>query len=166
MTIKKWISQWKSVHKMAEEQTSLFEKLTKNMMSIADTLESPYLSGVKKGVVDKYSDQAHFIYELLQNADDARATLARFELFEDKVIFGHNGSRRFTVTDYDTTTEDQKNGNLGDINSIVSIGLSSKTDKSTIGKFGVGFKAVFQYTATPHIYDPGVFFKISTFSGP
>ncbi len=35
-----------------------------------------------------------------------------------------------------------------------------------MGKFGVGFKAVFQYTATPHIYDPNVFFKIERFIVP
>ena len=27
-------------------------------------------------------------------------------------------------------------------------------------KIGVGFKAVFQYTSTPHIYDPNFKFKI------
>lgn len=166
MTIKKWMLPWKKEHKIDEVQAAYFSKLSEEMTKLAASLESPFLSGVKKSVVDKYSDQAHFIYELLQNADDARATWARLELFEDRVIFGHNGSKRFTVTDLDTTTEDQKNGTLGDINSIVSIGLSSKTDKATIGKFGVGFKAVFQYTATPHIYDPEVFFKIERFLVP
>ena len=29
---------------------------------------------VFNGVIDKYSDSAHFIYEMLQNADDAGAT--------------------------------------------------------------------------------------------
>ena len=33
--------------------------------------------GVKRVIVDNYSDQAHFIYELLQNADDAGATWVR-----------------------------------------------------------------------------------------
>ena len=35
-----------------------------------------------------------------------------------------------------------------------------------IGKFGVGFKAVFQYTQTPHIYDPEIRFKIEHFIVP
>ena len=39
---------------------------------------------------------------------------------------------------------------LNDITSITGLGISTKKDDSTsIGKFGVGFKAVFQYTSTP-----------------
>lgn len=56
-------------------------------------------------------------------------------------------------------------GNLGDINSITSIANSNKT-KASIGKFGVGFKAVFQYTSTPHIYDPNIHFRIDRFIVP
>jgi hypothetical protein len=64
-----------------------------------------------------------------------------------------------------TEEKDYENGKLGDINSITSIGNSNKTEAS-IGKFGVGFKAVFQYTSTPHIYDPEFRFKIDRFIVP
>ena len=124
------------------------------------------MSGVKKSMVEKYSDQAHFIYELLQNADDAKATSARFELFTDKLLFSHNGARRFSVSDPATEAHDLQKGTLGDINAITAVGSSNKTDLATIGKFGVGFKAVFQYTDTPYIYDPNVFFKIERFIVP
>ena len=60
---------------------------------------------------------------------------------------------------------DSDEGTLGDINSITSIANSNKTAAS-IGKFGVGFKAVFQYTSTPHIYDPEFRFKIERFIVP
>ena len=48
---------------------------------------------------------------------------------------------------------------------ITSVANSNKTEAS-IGKFGVGFKAVFQYTSTPHIYDPDFRFKIERFIVP
>ena len=49
----------------------------------------------------------------------------------------------------------------GDINEITYIGNSNKDDeKNKIGKFGVGFKAVFTYTQTPHIYDESYKFLI------
>jgi superfamily I DNA and/or RNA helicase len=143
-----------------------FDALSVNRGKSAEALEGFALRGVKNSVVEKYSAQAHFIYELLQNADDAKATSARFVLSEDKLIFAHNGTRRFTVSDPTTEEQDKENGSLGDINSITAIGGSNKTDKSTIGKFGVGFKAVFQYTATPQIYDPNIFFKIERFIVP
>lgn len=151
---------------MDKLQEQYFEALTTNRAEGAKALEGFALRGVKNSVVEKYSDQAHFIYELLQNADDARATSARFVLYKDKLVFIHNGTRRFTVTDPASETQDLENGKLGDINAITAVGGSNKTDKATIGKFGVGFKAVFQYTATPHIYDPDIFFKIQRFIVP
>ncbi|MEN6328646.1 MAG: AAA domain-containing protein [Syntrophomonas sp.] len=151
---------------MEKQQATYFEALTVNRAESAKALEGFALRGVKNSVIEKYSDQAHFIYELLQNADDARATSARFELFKDKLVFAHNGTRRFTVTDPATEAQDLDNGTLGDINAISAVGGSNKIDEATIGKFGVGFKAVFQYTATPHIFDPDVFFKIERFIVP
>lgn len=65
----------------------------------------------------------------------------------------------FSITDPANEERDTEEKTLGDINAITSIGNSNKTEAS-IGKFGVGFKAVFQYTRTPHIYDPNFKFKI------
>lgn len=149
-----------------KQQEVYFELLTANRMEAAKALEGFALRGVKNSVVEKYSDQAHFIYELLQNADDAKATSARFELFRDRLEFAHNGTRRFTVSHPITEAEDLRHGTLGDINAITAVGGSSKNDGASIGKFGVGFKAVFQYTSTPYIYDPNVFFKIQRFIVP
>ena len=151
---------------MDKQQEIYFKLLTDNRAEGAKALEGFALRGVKNSVVEKYSDQAHFIYELLQNADDSKATSARFELFRDRLVFAHNGTRRFTVSNPATETEDLECGALGDINAITAVGGSNKTDQATIGKFGVGFKAVFQYTATPHIYDPNAFFKIERFIVP
>ncbi|MCG3797035.1 AAA domain-containing protein [Bacillus toyonensis] len=142
-----------------------FDQLSKHREHLADALDDPALRGVKTSVVEKYSDQAHFIYELLQNADDAKATTARFVLHRDKLIFAHNGTRRFTVSNPADEEDDSSNGALGDINAITSIANSSKRE-ALIGKFGVGFKSVFQYTSTPHIYDPNIFFKINRFIVP
>ena len=143
-----------------------FNALVRDRKESADTLEKPSMKGVKSSVIDKYTDQAHFIYELLQNADDTKATYARFKLYSNKLVFAHNGERRFSVSSPDNEAQDKKNGTLGDVNAILSIGNSSKTSENTIGKFGIGFKAVFQYTSTPEIYDPEISFKIERFIVP
>ena len=84
-----------------------------------------------------YNDTSHFIYELLQNAEDEGAKEARFELFRDRIDFYHNGK------DFD----------LNDIEGVTGIGISKKKDDlNSIGKFGVGFKSVFAITETPHIF--------------
>ena len=54
---------------MTEKEKQLFHELTVLRSKGADLLEQPFMRGVKRSVVEKYSDQAHFIYELLQNAD-------------------------------------------------------------------------------------------------
>lgn len=150
---------------MTEQEKQWFDLLTKDRSESADMLEKPSMRGVQRSVVDKYSDQAHFIYELLQNADDVRATSARFRLEQDGLYFIHNGKVRFTVSNPESEDADTHNKTLGHINSITSIANSNKTGAS-IGKFGVGFKAVFQYTQTPHNYDPEIRFKIERFIVP
>jgi len=145
---------------MDKIQKTYFEALTAKRIKSAEALDDFALRGVKESVVEKYSDQAHFVYELLQNADDAKATSTRFILLKDKLVFAHNGTRRFFTSNPETETQDHENGTLGDINAITAVGGSNKKDEATIGKFGIGFKAVFQYTATPVIYDPDIFFKI------
>ncbi len=102
--------------------------------------------GIRRLLSELYPDNAHFIYELLQNAEDAAATVVEFDLREEALEMRHNGSRLFT---------------LKDIDSITNIGDSTKKDDPTqIGKFGVGFKAVYSYTNRPEIRSGGYSFAI------
>jgi len=152
---------------MTEEQKKWFEELSKRRSKSATTLLSDFaISNIWNSVVEKYSDQAHFIYELLQNANDVKATKSAFDLTANGLYFKHNGKKHFWVSNPNSEKEDQKNNRLGDINSITAVAQSNKKDESTIGKFGVGFKAVFQYTKTPHIYDPNFQFKICNYIVP
>ena len=48
-------------------QLRCFEALSRDREENADILEKASMRGVKNSVVEKYSDQAHFIYELIQN---------------------------------------------------------------------------------------------------
>lgn len=150
---------------MIPQEEKYFEMLVKDREENSKVLEKPSMRGVKRGVVEKYSDQAHFIYELLQNADDVGATRADFLLFDDKLLFKHNGTRKFSISNPANEDTDKKLGMLGDINAITSISNSNKTE-ATIGKFGVGFKAVFQYTDSPAIFEDHVAFRIKNFIVP
>ena len=153
---------------ITDQEKKLFVKLTQRRQILADALEDPAAGGFKRSITDKYSDQAHFIYEILQNTDDVEATKISFKLQNKGLICSHNGSDKFTITNPDN--EGDSNKKLGHINSITSIGNSSKSEHGDnefkIGKFGVGFKSVFQYTDTPHIYDDNFWFKIERFIVP
>ena len=108
--------------------------------------DNGWIDGFKHLLTDQYPDNAHFIYELLQNAEDAEASEVRFILNTDSVEFEHNGERLFSIED---------------VNSITGIGDSIKKDDPTsIGEFGIGFKAVFAYTSAPEIKSGEYHFRI------
>lgn len=152
----------KNTHSLNSEQERLFEILVKDKQDDWKTYSKRTNIKVWKGIVEKYPETAHFIYELIQNADDTAATDVKILLFKDKLVFKHNGKRQFSITDAREQT-----GVIGDINAITSVGCSTKEDEEqAIGKFGVGFKSVFQYTDTPSIYDDTFWFKIENYIIP
>ena len=51
-----------------------------------------------------YKDPTHFIYELIQNAEDAKATVVEFKLEKNRLIFSHNGSKHFDLNDIKAIT--------------------------------------------------------------
>ena len=125
---------------------TFLDEVYKKRKKLADVLLEEEYSGIREIVEDLYPDHAHFIYELLQNAEDANATEANFELYKDQLIFRHNGK---------PFSED-------DVSGITNIGKGSKRDKEDeIGRFGVGFKSVFAYSETPLIWSPTYSFQIS-----
>ena len=96
-------------------------------------------------LVDQYSDQTHFIFELLQNAEDAEATEIQISLWQDKLVLEHDG-REF---------------NDDDVRGICGVSASTKRDaKNRIGRFGIGFKSVYAYTNTPSIISGQYRFEI------
>lgn len=154
---------------MDKTEQKYFEKLQASRKEAWKVFSDDEYIGVMRSVIDKYTESAHFVYELLQNADDALATKAEFRLSKEGLYFIHNGSIRFSISNPDNKVEDKSKGNLGHLNSITSIGFSAKDNEgkfNKIGKFGIGFKAVFQYTDTPHIYDDGMCFKIENYIVP
>lgn len=98
-----------------------------------------------------YSERTHFIFELIQNAEDAGATELTFELFEDRLEVKHDG-RPFTEAD---------------VRGICGVGKSGKSEDLTkIGKFGIGFKSVYAYTKTPRVYSSDEHFRIENYVRP
>jgi hypothetical protein len=92
-----------------------------------------------------YSDYTHFIYEILQNADDYKASEISFTLTENELIIEHNGI---------PFTEEN-------VKAISYFGKStSRDDVLKVGRFGLGFKAVFTFTATPFVYSGDESFMI------
>ena len=98
-----------------------------------------------------YSERTHFIFELIQNAEDAGATELAFELFADRLELRHDG-RPFTEAD---------------VRGVCGIGKSGKSaDLTAIGKFGIGFKSVYAYTRSPRVHSGDEHFRIENYVRP
>ena len=125
-----------------------FEELkSKRKEMVKSMKENDAFDGIKNLLTELYPDKAHFIFELLQNAEDMNASEVSFRLFNDKLIFIHNGDKRDFI--------------LEDVEAITNISKGTKKDDPTaIGQFGVGFKAVYAYTSTPEVYSGEHCFKI------
>ena len=119
----------------------------KRLRFIEVSKENGFEEGLRNLLSNLYPDKAHFIYELLQNAEDAKATEVNFRLTQTNLTLKHNGTRIFDETD---------------VEGITGMGTNTqkRDDINVIGKFGVGFKAVFAYTETPRIYSRDFSFEI------
>ncbi|MDZ8118314.1 sacsin N-terminal ATP-binding-like domain-containing protein [Pontiella agarivorans] len=117
-----------------------YESITKsNIKDLGERTSS------RKSQVNLYSQPTHFIYELLQNADDYGATTVEFRLNPDELILEHNGTpfqeeNVRAISDFENST--------------------SKDDETKTGRFGLGFKSVFAFTATPQIISGDESFEI------
>ena len=128
-----------------ENHNTGFQQLIERRRKFIDGLEANRGEINLEIFEDFYPDRAHFVYEVLQNAEDAGATEVSFTLMPDRIICEHDG-RAFSIED---------------VTSITGIHDSTKTkSQDKIGKFGVGFKSVFVYTQSPSILSGDFAFQI------
>ncbi len=117
--------------------TWLSELQAKRQRFVDSVRENGFENGVWQSTVEKYADPVHFIFELIQNAEDQGAKLAQFSLRDDLIIFDHDGAPF----------------SRDDIERITGWGQSDKPNQANkIGRFGIGFKSVFVVTDSPEIY--------------
>ena len=106
---------------------------------------------------DLYGDRTHFIYEILQNAEDALAKRGdwngrrdiSFSLLPDALEVSHFG----------------KPFDEDDVRGICGIALSKK-NVTAIGRFGIGFKSVYSFTDSPEIHSGHEHFAIDSYVWP
>ena len=106
---------------------------------------------------DRYADSAHFIYELLQNAEDA---IGRRENWKGSKTVSFNLSKgQLRVSHYGVPFTEP------DVKGICGIGEGTK-DITEIGEFGIGFKSVYEITNRPEIHSGEEDFAIESYVRP
>lgn len=109
-------------------------------------------------LADRYDDRTHFIYEVLQNTEDALkkrgdaegSSTINFALAEDSLTISHYG----------------KPFDEADVRGVCGIAESTKEELSSIGRFGIGFKSVYAFTDSPEIHSGDERFAIDSFVWP
>jgi len=108
-------------------------------------------------LADRYADRTHFIYELLQNAEDA---LARRNGWPGKRSVDFSLSKNIlSVSHYGIPFTP------ADVEGLCGIAASTKDIKS-IGRFGIGFKSVYAFTDCPEVHSGDEHFAIDNFVWP
>lgn len=96
-----------------------------------------------------YADAAHFLYEILQNADD-NAYAPGVEPTIEFVLGSPKGNLREAAEL--AVTINEKGFRRCDVVAICQTGGSTKTSAGFIGKKGLGWKSVFAVTARPEVH--------------
>ena len=108
-------------------------------------------------LADRYDDRTHFIFELLQNAEDALARRS-----------GWHGSREVNFALSASTLRVSHFGRPFDDSDVRGVcGIAESTKGLTeIGRFGIGFKSVYAFTDRPEIHSGAEDFAIESFVWP
>jgi hypothetical protein len=108
-------------------------------------------------LADRYDDRTHFIFELLQNAEDALARRGTWN-GPRKVAFSL-APGKLTLSHFGQPFNDD------DVRGICGIAESTK-DKFSIGRFGIGFKSVYTFTDLPEIHSGEEDFVVANYVQP
>ncbi|XP_021775796.1 uncharacterized protein LOC110739654 isoform X2 [Chenopodium quinoa] len=141
------------------------EEIRKNTFEIGvrkNPLRQMLREAVKNLSAALYSKDVHFLMELIQNAEDNEYPPGVDPTLEFLIT-----SRDITATGAPATLlifNNEKGFSKGNMESICSVGTSTKAGKRKsgyIGEKGIGFKSVFLLTAHPYIFSNGYQIRFS-----
>ena len=108
-------------------------------------------------LANRYADRTHFIFELLQNAEDALAR--RVDWRGSKAVTFCLTKKALRVSHFGLPFDER------DVRGISGIAESTK-DLTAIGRFGIGFKSVYAFTDRPEIHSGSEAFAIENYVWP
>lgn len=124
------------IDKIRRDNSTAAKSMLESMANALDIISS-----------DLYSENQRFIYELIQNADDAALggrNEITFDFFPEYIIMAHNGQAF----------------NESDVEALNSVGRGTKGgDQKKTGYKGIGFKSVFGKSAKVAIFSNGYHFR-------
>ena len=147
---------------MSSEQFEHIQQIRIEFQGVPEKIKTSLNNSIKTLADDLYNKDIHFIFELIQNAED--------NSYEE-----HNTQPpyiSFQLTRVDPTSTSGSNGaliiqnnetgfNSENVNAICAVGeTTKKKEQGYIGEKGIGFKSVFRVTDNPHIFSNGYYFSL------
>ncbi|MBU1060550.1 MAG: hypothetical protein KJ804_19785 [Proteobacteria bacterium] len=118
-----------------------------------------YAASIKTLADDLYAKDTHFIFELIQNAEDntyiTEKPSLRFILTKADPVIGEKDTIALIVENNEAGFQEEH------VEAICDVGRSTKKkEQGYIGEKGIGFKSVFKVTSCPFIYSNGFHFSL------
>ena len=142
---------------MPSEQFEHIQRIRNDFYQASERVRDSLNNSVRILAKDLYNKHTHFIFELIQNA-------------EDNSYCGDLPSLSFQLTKSDPTGTEGADGALiiqnnetgftdRNVSAICEVGATTKQKaQGYIGEKGIGFKSVFRVTENPHIFSNGYHF--------
>src|SRR5262245_15427699 len=108
-------------------------------------------------LADRYDDRTHFIFELLQNAEDALGR--RGDVGGSRGVTFTLSPGRLKLSHFGRPFDE------ADVRGVCGIAQSTK-DQHSIGRFGIGFKSVYTFTDRPEIHSGEEDFAVENYVQP
>jgi hypothetical protein len=108
-------------------------------------------------LANRYDKRTHFIFELLQNAEDALRRRHNWD--GSKAVCFDLSTKELRISHFGQPFDE------GDVRGVCGIDESTK-DITAIGRFGIGFKSVYAFTDRPEIHSGSEAFAIKSYVWP
>ncbi|MXV72690.1 hypothetical protein F4Z99_00245, partial [Candidatus Poribacteria bacterium] len=145
---------------MSSEQFEHIQRIRQDFYDGSERLKNSSHNSIRTLANDLYNKHTHFIFELIQNAEDN--TYAEQNTYPPFISF------RLTKTDPTNSPGSDgaliiQNNEVGfdvdNVDAICAVGeTTKKKEQGYIGEKGIGFKSVFRVTDNPHIFSNGYHF--------
>ncbi|MYA99719.1 hypothetical protein F4X90_08570, partial [Candidatus Poribacteria bacterium] len=145
---------------VSSEQFEHIQRIRQDFYDGSERLKNSSHNSIRTLANDLYNKHTHFIFELIQNAEDN--TYAEQNTYPPFISF------RLTKTDPTNSPGSDgaliiQNNEVGfdvdNVDAICAVGeTTKKKEQGYIGEKGIGFKSVFRVTDNPHIFSNGYHF--------
>lgn len=145
---------------VSSDQFEHIQRIRQDFYEGSKRLKNSSHNSIRTLADDLYNKHTHFIFELIQNAEDN--TYAELNTYPPFISFRltKNDPTNSPGSDGALIIQNNEVGfNIDNVDAICAVGETTKRkEQGYIGEKGIGFKSVFRVTDNPHIFSNSYYF--------